>query len=772
MIPIIQLTLPRLNIHSAAKVCCFLVWLGITSQLVTTGITLPPMDKGSREAFLAEVEAEEDWLEGISRRLSTGSPLPHTTASNDSSSPLSGGPQHQGGGPVRRSCRKRKLTAELGEARRHRMSNGSQSTTPDLTVMEQLRELMKEMREVRDDVNRAENGTATKIDSLSKRVTDRMNKTELSVKCLTQDVAAVKADLAKVKRSSAVEKARLETMIERTVERRMEGARATSTPAPMRRPRAAVLTGANLQPIERETKKEENYLRARRSLKLWPVVGEDLKEAVVRFCEDRLRATTGRVAPEDLVVTPLLSPVDSPAQNQVLVEFSNVRLRDEVRNLAKNLAGSREAGIQIEVPDHLRGRYQTFQSLAYELKKTHPALKRNIKFVDHSMELVKDVKLAEDKDWKAVQYEDANAILPARSRTASMSRTELAGLVGPKDKQTAENDSSSDMDDDTFIDLTGKDDNKKADKCSRSLCFINTNARSLGPKIESLFDCMHEKNADIAMITETWFQSNRINDEELVDYAARFSLGVISRNRNEVANNGRQYGGVALFYRLATSSFKPFELNNPLGHEVLAGVGTIKGIKGKVVCIAAYAPPNLTLLAARQLNEYMSDLIGEAKRSHPECSIILAGDFNHWPVEEAVEDHTDFTEVPHGNTRGHRAIDRSFVNFSSSVIEASTLPPLETEVGQPSDHRIAYAVAKFEYPKPDTITYTYRHYTEQGAAKFAEMIVFQSWVTVFAAVGSSAKVQEFQLLLESLLSACFVTKTTTRRKSDPPWVND
>ena len=83
-----------------------------------------------------------------------------------------------------------------------------------------------------------------------------MNETELTVKSLTQDVAAVKADLAKVKRSSADEKARLETMIERTVERRMEGARATSTTAPLRRPRAAVLTGANLQPIERETKKE------------------------------------------------------------------------------------------------------------------------------------------------------------------------------------------------------------------------------------------------------------------------------------------------------------------------------------------------------------------------------------------------------------------------------------------------------------------------------------------------------------------------------------
>lgn len=72
-------------------------------------------------------------------------------------------------------------------------------------------------------------------------------------------------------------------------------------------------------------------------------------------------------------------------------------------------------------------------------------------------------------------------------------------------------------------------------------------------------------------------------------------MGVVVRNRDAVANNGRQYGGVAFFYKLSSSSFKQFALTNPDGHEVLATVRTVKGVKGKVFCITAYAPPNLTL---------------------------------------------------------------------------------------------------------------------------------------------------------------------------------
>ena len=427
----------------------------------------------------------------------------------------------------------------------------------------------------------------------------------------------------------------------------------------------------------------------------------------------------------------------------------------------------------MEVPDFLRGRFQTFQSLAFELKKRYPALKR--KFIDATMDLVMDVKLTETEDWKTVQYEDASAILPrTRPRAGSLTRKQLAGMVGGEagGEETNKSDSDTSMNDETLVDLTDSDENTNSKNYSTSsLSFLNTNARSLGPKMESLFDCIHEKNLDLAFITETWYQDNRNGLENLEKCSGKYSLGVLSRCRSDHANNGRQYGGVAMFFRQKSSSFEKFHLINPDDHEVLAAVGTVKGIKGKIFCLTVYEPPNLTLLRARQLHEYVSDVIGEAKRVFADCTLVLAGDFNHWPIEEAIEDHPDMGEVCHGNTRGHRAIDRTFVNFKRSVVESGTLPPLESEDGRLSDHRITYTKAEFRKPKVPTIAYSYRHYTEEGASKFEELISKQSWTDVFSAVGSSAKVESFQKILETLMSLCFVVKTTTRRSSDPPWVN-
>ena len=499
-------------------------------------------------------------------------------------------------------------------------------------------------------------------------------------------------------------------------------------------------------------------MSARKSLMIWPVVGPDLADAAIAFMVTRLTMKPGRIDPATLKVTELQTGPDSSIKSQVLVEFPSVRLRDEVKALARNLKGSADAGIQMEVPDFLRGRFQTFQSLAFEMKKKNPALRRNIKFLDAEMELVMDVKLNAESDWKTVQYEDASAILPTtRGRTQSISRTELAGLI-----VCEKSDDASDIADDTLVDLTEDENITEKNYSRHSLSFINTNARSLGPKVESLLDCMHEKSCDLAMVTETWYQDNRAGTEEIEQYAARFSLGSILRNRTSVSSNGRQYGGVAFFFRLASSSFKEFPLINPEDHEILATIGTVKGIKGKVFCITAYSPPNITLLKARQMHEFISDVLDEAKRQFPECTIILAGDFNHWPIEESVEDHLEILEIPHGNTRGSRAIDRSFCNFSRSLVESGTLPPLETDDGRSSDHRIAYAKAVFTRPKEPTVTYTYRHYTEEGAERFRELIGQQSWDPVFNAIAPSGKVVAFQNILDYLMSLCFAMKTTTK----------
>lgn len=46
-----------------------------------------------------------------------------------------------------------------------------------------------------------------------------------------------------------------------------------------------------------------------------------------------------------------------------------------------------------------------------------------------------------------------------------------------------------------------------------------------------------------------------------------------------MANNGRQYGGVAFFYRKLTSTFDNFPIVIPEGYEVLVAVGRVRGVK-------------------------------------------------------------------------------------------------------------------------------------------------------------------------------------------------
>ena len=67
-----------------------------------------------------------------------------------------------------------------------------------------------------------------------------------------------------------------------------------------------------------------------------------------------------------------------------------------------------------------------------------------------------------------------------------------------------------------------------------------------------------------------------------------------------------------------------------------------------------------------------------------------------------------------GPTRAGRAIDRTFVSFHEDMVEAGTVPPLETDDSTAkSDHLISYVdvllrrAAVFEW-----ITYSYRYYNK------------------------------------------------------------
>ena len=112
---------------------------------------------------------------------------------------------------------------------------------------------------------------------------------------------------------------------------------------------------------------------------------------------------------------------------------------------------------------------------------------------------------------------------------------------------------------------------------------VNTNARSLCPKIRSLLDCFSELNTDLAILTETLLTSGPSLDEDIEDLRLGASVGLLVRNRDP-GSAGFSHGGVGVAFREATCNFRQI-------HEVLAAIGNIPGQARKAVVLACYMPP-------------------------------------------------------------------------------------------------------------------------------------------------------------------------------------
>ena len=125
-----------------------------------------------------------------------------------------------------------------------------------------------------------------------------------------------------------------------------------------------------------------------------------------------------------------------------------------------------------------------------------------------------------------------------------------------------------------------------------SLTVINSNARSLCPKINSLIDCFDETKASIGIITETWLTDGNGLDDDVDDLLHGAGLGFLYKNR--AANSrGFSHGGVGIFFREGDLSLTQMKMYNPDNYEVLSAIGTIKGLSRKIVVISCYLPPTM-----------------------------------------------------------------------------------------------------------------------------------------------------------------------------------
>lgn len=244
------------------------------------------------------------------------------------------------------------------------------------------------------------------------------------------------------------------------------------------------------------------------------------------------------------------------------------------------------------------------------------------------------------------------------------------------------------------------------------LNYINTNARSLRPKITSLIDSFRELDLTYAIITETWFSDGDKLQSEAENLLLGHGLNSFTLNRPP-GRAGNSHGGVAIIYRDSLAQAKIFDFPNPDCFEVLCVKFNLIGVKRNVFAISAYMPPGYRVGRARSCLDHIRALIGEIKAKFDNPYINLAGDFNQWEIQKAVEDFPEILENAGGPTRKNRTIDRIFSNWSNDIISTTVLCPLETELSdvgtkKRSDHRVVYTKAVIdEIPAPNWQKVTY-----------------------------------------------------------------
>ena len=157
---------------------------------------------------------------------------------------------------------------------------------------------------------------------------------------------------------------------------------------------------------------------------------------------------------------------------------------------------------------------------------------------------------------------------------------------------------------------------------------INTNARSLNPKIDSLIECFNELTADIAIVTETWFREGPELDIDLHELEMGTNIKAITLNRPPNQRTGVSHGGGAFFYRKSIGGFKKIKIDNPDSFEVLPVVSSLSGTSRKLAVIAAYIPPNYAVPKGKKCLDYIESCIIDIKRHFNDPLIAMAGDFN------------------------------------------------------------------------------------------------------------------------------------------------
>ena len=275
-------------------------------------------------------------------------------------------------------------------------------------------------------ISDAEKRTASRLKKMNDDIAKRLDGAEASIGRLEGKQQGMDNKIEEIRKEAEKQASELPARVEDLVARSLNGGREGAGPRPRRptaRGSATAATGSA---------REEKYWEARRSLKLWPIIGQDIKAGVEKFLRENLDMPREEV--EDLAIVakkqqlPLRRGGESTRRQEALVTFGTVEERDRVRSMARNLK-DKDAGIDIYVPDHLRRDQRALQAVAYRMKRKNPALKRNVLFDDMTLGLLMHFTV-DGTDWKTVTAEEAVGLMADRNKKNVEQTARINDMMG------------------------------------------------------------------------------------------------------------------------------------------------------------------------------------------------------------------------------------------------------------------------------------------------------------------------------------------------------
>lgn len=180
------------------------------------------------------------------------------------------------------------------------------------------------------------------------------------------------------------------------------------------------------------SKQEDSYWLHRRSLSVWPVLGEDPIAGLKTFLMQKLRMTEDNIREVGKISVKRMREPIARGRREVFCTFETKEARDIVKAASKHLAGEGQSvGLRAQFPGFLLETFRLFETIGYNLRTTDPTIRRSIKFDDSSFDLIMDVKIGEE--WKRIRPEEARLSLQAnphlRRGPEEMSHTDITSLL-------------------------------------------------------------------------------------------------------------------------------------------------------------------------------------------------------------------------------------------------------------------------------------------------------------------------------------------------------